>query len=145
MTACFSDARSPLRITHQLSEMLAQHIPGLALGYEDRNDHEQLRSGQSEIRRYPLENDLVEAIVALPMEMFYNTGIATYLWIVTNHKSPQRKRKLQLIGASSFFSKMRRRARASAPSTARSAKSTSTRSRGSSGEFTQVRRPNPAG
>ena len=56
-------------------------------------------SGESEIRRYLLENDLVEAIVALPTEMFYNTGIATYLWIVTNHKLPQRKGKLQLIDA----------------------------------------------
>ncbi len=65
-------------------------------------------SGESEIRRYLLENDLVEAIVALPTEMFYNTGIATYLWIVTNHKLPARKGKLQLIDASSFFGKMRK-------------------------------------
>jgi type I restriction enzyme M protein len=64
-------------------------------------------SGESEIRRYLLESDLVEAIVALPTEMFFNTGIATYLWIVTNHKSPERKGKLQLIDASSFFTKMR--------------------------------------
>jgi type I restriction enzyme M protein len=65
-------------------------------------------SGESEIRRYLLENDLVEAIVALPTEMFFNTGISTYLWIVTNHKSPERKGKLQLIDASSFYAKMRK-------------------------------------
>jgi type I restriction enzyme M protein len=50
----------------------------------------------------------VEAIVALPTEMFYNTGIATYLWIVTNHKTPRRRGKLQLIDASSFYTKMRK-------------------------------------
>ena len=65
-------------------------------------------SGESNIRQYLLEHDLVEAIVALPTEMFYNTGIATYLWIVTNHKTPQRKGKLQLIDASSFYTKMRK-------------------------------------
>ena len=45
-------------------------------------------SGESNIRQYLLESDLVEAIVALPTEMFYNTGISTYLWVVTNHKLP---------------------------------------------------------
>jgi type I restriction enzyme M protein len=65
-------------------------------------------SGESEIRRYLLENDLVEAIIALPTEMFYNTGISTYLWVVTNHKSPERRGKLQLIDASSFWQRMRK-------------------------------------
>ena len=65
-------------------------------------------SGESNIRQYLLENDLVEAIVALPTEMFYNTGISTYLWIVTNHKTPRRKGKLQLIDASGFYAKMRK-------------------------------------
>ena len=65
-------------------------------------------SGESKIRQYLLENDLVEAIVALPTDMFYNTGIATYLWIVTNRKTEQRRRKLQLIDASSFYTKMRK-------------------------------------
>jgi type I restriction enzyme M protein len=65
-------------------------------------------SGESEIRRYLLENDLVEAIVALPTEMFYNTGISTYLWVVTNHKLPERKGKLQLIDASGFWQRMRK-------------------------------------
>ncbi|MGL1959542.1 MAG: type I restriction-modification system subunit M, partial [Colwellia sp.] len=61
-------------------------------------------SGESEIRRYVLENDLLEAIIALPTDMFYNTGIATYVWVLSNnksnHKSAQRKGKVQLINAS---------------------------------------------
>jgi type I restriction enzyme M protein len=65
-------------------------------------------SGESEIRRYVLENDLLEAIIALPTDMFYNTGISTYIWIVSNRKPPQRKGKVQLIDASSFWQKMRK-------------------------------------
>ena len=65
-------------------------------------------SGESNIRQYLLENDLVEAIIALPTDMFYNTGIATYLWVVTNHKQSERKGKLQLIDASGFWQKMRK-------------------------------------
>ena len=65
-------------------------------------------SGESEIRRYVLENDLVEAIIALPTDMFYNTGIATYVWIVSNRKPAARKGKLQLIDASGFWQKMRK-------------------------------------
>ncbi len=65
-------------------------------------------SGESEIRRYLLESDLVEAIVALPTDMFYNTGIATYVWIVSNRKPAHRKGKLQLIDASVFWRKMRK-------------------------------------
>jgi len=65
-------------------------------------------SGESEIRRYVLENDLVEAIIALPTDMFYNTGISTYVWIVTNRKLAHRKGKLQLIDASAFWQKMRK-------------------------------------
>lgn len=65
-------------------------------------------SGESEIRRYMLENDLVEAIVGLPTDMFYNTGISTYVWIVSNRKPAQRKGKVQLIDVSSFFQKMRK-------------------------------------
>lgn len=57
-------------------------------------------SGESEIRRYVLENDLLEAIVALPTDMFYNTGIATYVWILSNQKPAHRKGKVQLINAS---------------------------------------------
>ena len=65
-------------------------------------------SGESEIRRHVLENDLLEAIVALPTDMFYNTGISTYVWIVCNHKTPERKGKVQLIDASALWVKMRR-------------------------------------
>ena len=65
-------------------------------------------SGESEIRRYVLENDLVEAIVALPTDMFYNTGIATYVWILSNKKPEDRKGYVQLIDASSFWQKMRK-------------------------------------
>ena len=65
-------------------------------------------SGESEIRRYVLESDLVEAIIALPTDMFYNTGISTYVWIVSNRKPQNRKGKVQLIDASSFWQKMRK-------------------------------------
>ncbi|MCC7419304.1 MAG: SAM-dependent DNA methyltransferase [Planctomycetaceae bacterium] len=65
-------------------------------------------SGESEIRRYVLENDLLEAIIALPTDMFYNTGISTYLWIVSNRKPAPRKGKVQLIDASSYWQKMRK-------------------------------------
>ena len=65
-------------------------------------------SGESEIRRYVLENDLVEAIIGLPTDMFYNTGISTYIWIVSNRKTAERKGKVQLIDASGFWQKMRK-------------------------------------
>ena len=60
-------------------------------------------SGPSEIRRYILENDLLEALVALPEQLFYNTGIATYIWVVTNRKAKSRKGLVQLIDATSFW------------------------------------------
>ena len=65
-------------------------------------------SGESEIRRYLLENDLVEAIIALPTDMFFNTGIATYVWIVSNRKPAGRRGRVQLIDGSSFSRKMRK-------------------------------------
>lgn len=65
-------------------------------------------SGESEVRRYVLENDLVEAIVGLPTDMFYNTGIATYVWILSNKKPAERRGKVQLIDASGFWQKMRK-------------------------------------
>jgi type I restriction enzyme M protein len=65
-------------------------------------------SGESEIRRYLLENDLLEAIVALPTDMFYNTGIATYLWIIDNDKRPERRGTVQLIDGTGFSHKMRK-------------------------------------
>jgi len=65
-------------------------------------------SGESEIRRHVLENDLVEAIIGLPTDMFYNTGISTYVWLVSNRKPAARKGKVQLIDASGFWQKMRK-------------------------------------
>lgn len=65
-------------------------------------------SGESEIRRYILERDLLEGIVALPTDMFHNTGIATYVWVLSNRKPPERKGKVQLINATAIFSKMRK-------------------------------------
>jgi type I restriction enzyme M protein len=65
-------------------------------------------SGESEIRRYVLEADLLEAIVALPTDMFYNTGISTYVWILSNDKAPERKGKVQLINGIHLYGKMRK-------------------------------------
>lgn len=65
-------------------------------------------SGESEIRRWIIENDMLEGIVALPTEMFYNTGIATYIWVVTKRKSGKRKGKVQLVDATAFSQKMRK-------------------------------------
>jgi len=65
-------------------------------------------SGESEIRRHILENDLLEALIALPEQLFYNTGIATYVWVLTNRKAAQRRGKVQLIDATSFWTPMRK-------------------------------------
>jgi type I restriction enzyme M protein len=65
-------------------------------------------SGESNIRRWIIENDWLEAIVALPDQLFYNTGISTYFWIVTNRKRPERQGKVQLIDATGFAQKMRK-------------------------------------
>tara|TARA_B110000196_G_scaffold70119_1_gene59926 strand:- start:5778 stop:8168 length:2391 start_codon:yes stop_codon:yes gene_type:complete len=65
-------------------------------------------SGESEIRRYLLQSDLLETIVALPTDMFYNTGIATYVWIISNHKQTERKGKVQLINGVNLCGKMRK-------------------------------------
>ncbi len=65
-------------------------------------------SGESEIRRWIIENDWLEAIVALPEQLFYNTGIATYVWVLTNRKEDHRRRTIQLIDATGFWSPMRK-------------------------------------
>lgn len=71
-------------------------------------------SGESEIRRWLIEKDMLEGIIALPTDLFYNTGIATYIWIITNRKNddilkgPVRKGKVQLVDATSFYQKMRK-------------------------------------
>lgn len=65
-------------------------------------------SGESNIRRWIIEHDMLEAIIALPDQLFYNTGISTYIWIVTNRKEKKRKKKVQLVNAVTFFQKMSR-------------------------------------
>jgi type I restriction enzyme M protein len=65
-------------------------------------------SGESEIRRWILENDWLDAIIALPDQLFYNTGISTYIWLLTNRKEKRRKRKVQLIDATSSWAPMRK-------------------------------------
>lgn len=65
-------------------------------------------SGESEIRKWVIEQDLLEAIIGLPTDMFYNTGISTYIWVLSNHKSKERKGKIQLINASNYYQKMRK-------------------------------------
>ena len=65
-------------------------------------------SGESQVRRWMLENDLIEAIVAMPTDLFYNTGIATYVWILSKNKRPERKGKIQLIDASQISHKLRK-------------------------------------
>ena len=62
-----------------------------------------------EIKKILFENDLIEAIIALPTDLFYNTGIATYIWVLSKNKRPERKGKIQLIDASSFYHKLRKR------------------------------------
>lgn len=65
-------------------------------------------SGESNIRRYIIESDMLEAIIQLPNNLFYNTGITTYIWLLSNNKAPQRKGKVQLIDASDLYEKMRK-------------------------------------
>lgn len=65
-------------------------------------------SGESQIRKWMLENDYIEAIIALPTDLFYNTGIATYIWVLSKNKREERKGKIQLIDASSFYHKLRK-------------------------------------
>ncbi|MYB09752.1 MAG: SAM-dependent DNA methyltransferase [Acidimicrobiia bacterium] len=65
-------------------------------------------SGESEIRRWIIESDMLEAVVALPDQLFYNTGISTYIWVVTNRKAPQRQGKVQLVDAREHYTKMRK-------------------------------------
>ena len=65
-------------------------------------------SGESEIRRWIIENDWLEAVVALPDQLFYNTGISTYFWVVTNRKRPERRGKVQLVDAREYWTKMRK-------------------------------------
>ena len=65
-------------------------------------------SGESQIRRWLLDEDLIEAIIALPTDLFYNTGIATYVWVLSKNKRPERKGKVQLIDATNIYHKLRK-------------------------------------
>ena len=65
-------------------------------------------SGESQIRRWLLDKDLIEAINALPTDLFYNTGIATYIWVLSKNKREERKGKIQLIDASNIYHKLRK-------------------------------------
>ncbi len=65
-------------------------------------------SGESNIRKWIIENDLLEGIIALPTDMFYNTGIATYIWVLTNRKNEKRKGKIQLVNATEYYQSMRK-------------------------------------
>lgn len=67
-------------------------------------------SGESQIRRWMIESDLIEAIIALPTDLFYNTGIQTYVWILSKNKRPERKGKIQLINAAEIYHKLRKAA-----------------------------------
>ena len=62
-------------------------------------------SGESEIRRYVIENDLLDCIIQLPNDLFYNTGIATYIWILNNKKPEHRQGKVQLINSNNMYKK----------------------------------------
>lgn len=68
----------------------------------------QTASGESQIRRWMLQNDLIEAIIALPNDLFYNTGIATYIWVLSKNKRAERKGKIQLIDATQIYHKLRK-------------------------------------
>ena len=100
-----------LFLTHLASKMRPAHEGGGRAGIVLNGSplfNGAAGSGESEIRRWLLENDLVDAIVALPTNMFYNTGISTYVWVLDNDKREKRVGKVQLIDGSSFFTKMRK-------------------------------------
>ena len=101
---------SLLFLQHMLSKMRAPKEGGSRIGIVFNGSPlftGDAGSGESNIRQWIIENDWLEAIVALPDQLFYNTGISTYIWVVTNRKEPRRKGKVQLIDARRFFVKMR--------------------------------------
>lgn len=93
---------SKMKLNSELGSRVASVHNGSSLFTGDAG------SGESEIRRHLLENDLVEAIIQLPNGMFYNTGISTYIWVLSNKKEERRKGKIQLIDASEIYQKMRK-------------------------------------
>jgi type I restriction enzyme M protein len=102
---------SLLFLQHMLSKMQAPKDGGSRIGIVFNGSPlftGDAGSGESNIRQWIIENDWLEAIVALPDQLFYNTGISTYIWVLTNHKEKQRKGKVQLIDARQFYVKMRK-------------------------------------
>ena len=96
---------------HMISKMKPAELGGSAIAIVHNGSplfSGDAGSGESEIRRYILENDWLETIVALPTELFYNTGIATYIWLIRNNKPEHRKGKIQLINAVDFWKPMKR-------------------------------------
>src|SRR5467141_542567 len=98
-----------------LANMLSKMKPGTKLGSRIAEVHNgsslftgDAGQGESNIRRWIIENDWLEAIVALPLNMFYNTGIATYIWVLSNHKPKHRKGRVQLIDATGWYAKLRK-------------------------------------
>jgi len=100
-----------LFIQHLISKMRPEHEGGSRLGIVFNGSPlftGDAGSGESEIRRWILENDWLETIIALPDQLFFNTGIPTYLWFLTNRKSAERKGKVQIIDAREMFQKLRK-------------------------------------
>lgn len=98
-----------LFLQHMISKMVPAEKGGSRLGIVFNGSPlftGDAGSGESNIRQWIIENDWLEAIVALPDQLFYNTGISTYIWILTNRKIPQRQGKIQLIDARNFWNKM---------------------------------------
>jgi type I restriction enzyme M protein len=96
---------------HMISKMKPAELGGSAIAIVHNGSplfSGDAGSGESEIRKYVLENDWLETIVALPTELFYNTGIATYIWLIRNNKPKKRKGKIQLINAVDFWKPMKR-------------------------------------
>ncbi|MFN9912628.1 MAG: class I SAM-dependent DNA methyltransferase, partial [Pirellulaceae bacterium] len=94
--------------TWQRDEQLAVAAEALRELFGDELFTGDAGSGESNIRRWLFENDWVEAIVALPLNLFYNTGIATYVWLLSNRKAPKRQGKVQLIDASRWSQPLRK-------------------------------------
>lgn len=102
---------SLLFLQHMLSKMRSEKKGGSRIGIVFNGSPlftGDAGSGESEIRRWIIENDWLEAVVALPDQLFYNTGISTYIWILTNRKEARRKGKIQLVDARQFYVKMKK-------------------------------------
>ena len=105
------DDGSFLFLQHMISKMKSVRDGGTRIGIVFNGSplfSSSAGSGESNIRKWIIENDMLEAIIALPDQLFYNTGISSYIWIITNKKEVKRRGKIQIINAASFFKKMQR-------------------------------------